>query len=139
MDAKTCFKCGTHKPLDDFYAHPMMGDGHLGKCKECTKRDARAHRAANIERFREYDTARKTLPHRVASRVRVTEEWRLKHPDRRLAQQKVAYAIQTGALKQEPCWVCGETKVHAHHPDYSHPLSVVWLCAEHHKQAHHNT
>ena len=36
---KICFKCSQIKPLTDYYKHPQMGDGHLGKCKECTKKD----------------------------------------------------------------------------------------------------
>jgi hypothetical protein len=41
---KACIKCGETKPLDAFYKHPMMSDGHLNKCAECTKSDVRLGR-----------------------------------------------------------------------------------------------
>jgi hypothetical protein len=41
---KTCFKCGTEKSLSEFYKHPQMKDGLLGKCKKCTRADAEQRR-----------------------------------------------------------------------------------------------
>ncbi len=73
---KTCFKCLCVRPLNDFYKHKMMADGHLNKCKPCTKSDVKNHRAANIDRIREYDKSRAIAPHRVEARekYRKTEE-----------------------------------------------------------------
>lgn len=45
--AKECFKCKTLKPLSDFYKHKGMLDGLLGKCKSCTKEDAKKQTEIN--------------------------------------------------------------------------------------------
>lgn len=44
MEYKVCFKCGRLLPLDSFYKHSQMGDGHLNKCKDCTKKEAHNRR-----------------------------------------------------------------------------------------------
>ena len=47
--AKTCFKCSRTLPAESFYRHPMMGDGRLGKCKECTRHDVQDNYAKKRE------------------------------------------------------------------------------------------
>ena len=49
--------------------------------------------------------------------------------------RSVHKAIKTGQLVRMPCEVCG-SKAEAHHPDYSKPLNVMWLCRKHHSEWH---
>lgn len=145
---KKCFKCLRILPLDAFYKHAAMSDGHLNKCKECTKKDATEHRLKNLSRIRQYDKLRGAMPHRVAAKkeymqtaagkrahARALKKQRELHPDRYKAKNIVNNALRDGKLKPFPCFECGQ-KAEAHHPDYSRPLSVVWLCSKHHKEAH---
>lgn len=135
---KRCFKCGLDKPLSEFYRHPQMADGHLNKCKVCTRRDSLANRAARAGYYRAYDRERASLPERRANASRVIARWKRQHPKRRAAQMALAYAIKTGKIIPWP--VCAipdcAVKPEAHHPDYDQPLDVVWICPPHHKQAH---
>ena len=138
---KTCFKCGESKPLDDFYRHPKMADGHLNKCKACSKSDVSQHRhGAGRDRVLAYDVARAKTPKRIANRAVVVSRWEQAYPERKRAQAAVRRAVRRGDLQPWPaCSLpdgCDATKVVAHHTDYSRPLTVVWLCQAHHKQAH---
>jgi len=130
---KQCFKCGEEKPLTEFYEHQRMADGHLGKCKECTKKDSRANRRKRIEYYREYD--RKRGAHGPEDK---TVRYRSKNPEKYYAHTAVSNAIRSGELmKPNNCEKCGaERLLHAHHPDYSKPLDVEWLCVPCHTLAH---
>lgn len=134
---KRCFKCGETKARDEFYRHPQMGDGLLGKCKDCTKKDVRLHRQDNPEKVRAYDRQRANQPHRLAQRRALYErEWEV-HPDRMRARTAVKNAVRDGRLDKKPCAFCGSGgRVEAHHHDYAKPLDVTWLCPPCHRRFH---
>ena len=134
--SKECFKCKTIKPLSEFYRHSAMGDGHLNKCKECTKNDATAHRNKNLEKIRAYDRDRAKAPERSKAAQEITAAWRKADNRRTRAHIAVARAVRKGSLVRSPCIRCGEQKSLAHHEDYDKPLEVVWLCQPCHKQRH---
>lgn len=133
---KRCKGCGTEKPLEEFYEQRTAADGRMGKCKDCVRAAARAHRNANLENARAYDRARAMEPHRKALRKRVVKAWRGEANAGQTAHNAVARALRSGKLARQPCEVCGNPKTHAHHDDYLKPLEVRWLCTPHHKAWH---
>ena len=128
---KTCFKCGLILPLTEYYKHSEMKDGHLNKCKECSKKDVKKNRAKNIHYYRKYDRERGS---RMTSKDLKAQ--RAKYPDKNRARARVNVAISRGKITKQPCVICGSKNVHAHHEDYSKPLDVVWLCPRHHAAIH---
>lgn len=128
---KTCFKCKETLPIDAFYKHKAMSDGHLNKCKKCAKIDVDLHRQKNIDDIRAYDRSRGRR-----QSTSYTMEYRAANGDKYKAHCAVGNALRDGKIKKLPCIICGCEKSEAHHPDYSSPLDVVWLCSAHHKQAH---
>lgn len=142
MRCKTC-----HNDLDAtaFYV------SNRRECKACVRARVKAHRQANLERVRSYDRMRAAQPHRVAARLEYQESrafsqshaaaakrWAGKNIGKRAAQVTLGNAVRDGRVQPWPvCEVpeCG-SKPEAHHPHYGSPLTVTWLCSEHHKQAH---
>jgi hypothetical protein len=51
---------------------------------------------------------------------------------------RVREAVRNGELSRpNNCEDCGrKTKIYAHHPDYSKPLKVEWLCSSCHHRRH---
>ena len=115
---------------------PSCECGYCAKCKhaaymrEWYRRPGNAHRqreSQHASRLRRLDAAR---AYDRARGFRVYDE----HKKR--ARAEVTWAILRGDLLRQPCEVCGETRVDAHHEDYSKPLEVRWLCRCHHMELH---
>lgn len=113
-----------------------MADGHSGRCKECQKANVRAAKLRNPQQYAAYERARFKTPERKAQVIATQRRHRKKHPDKYKARQAVSYAVRTGKLVKQPC-ACGETKVQAHHHDYSKPLDVKWVCFKCHREQEH--
>lgn len=60
----------------------------------------------------------------------------LQHELRRNARNLVNKMLRQGLLIRQPCEVCKNKKVEAHHDDYARPLDIRWLCKQHHYEQH---
>jgi len=143
---KKCTRCGLNKPVSDFGRHKSGKDGIRSRCKQCEVKANREYRstAKGRERLMEYrnqDHVRESARRSYDKWVRTDHGRRTKsavesrYSDKRYARNVVAHALRVGLIDRQPCFICGE-KAQAHHPDYSRPLDVTWLCPEHHKAAH---
>ena len=79
----------------------------------------RKHRKANAQRL--------YLEH--LARIR-------REPEKTKARKAVRRALESGRLVRQACGRCGNHKAEAHHPDYSKPLEIEWLCRKCHAAEH---
>lgn len=135
---KKCFRCKKTKNIDQFYTHKGMADGHLGKCKNCTKNDAekRYSDPKNKVKITEYERVRFQNPERKKKVLDYQRERRARNKGKNRAKQDISNGIRNGKIKRLPCEVCGDTKSQAHHADYRKHYDVKWLCFKHHRELH---
>ncbi len=131
---KKCFKCGLILDLSCFYKHSQMGDGHLNKCKDCTKNDVKADynkKSKNIdwveeERKRGREKYRRLYVGTGKAKPECNYRWVQKYPEKRKAN------IMAGELKAP---FMGAER---HHWSYNeeHYKDVIWLSKKDHMKAH---
>jgi hypothetical protein len=149
---KECFKCNIIKQLSEFYVHKQMADGHLNKCKECTKLDTFGRTEEEIEKRKHRDRNRSNHEDRIQkNRDRLLSnpdamkkyneqknKWAKNNKHKRNAHLKVARSILKGTIiRKYSCEKCSsDLLVEAHHEDYLKPLEIVWLCSKCHHLRH---
>jgi len=127
---KKCKDCQAEKPQKDFY-------GKQGECKECTKKRVSAY--GKTTKGKEVDRKRNLKPERKKKQLGYVRKSRKKHVNRYKCMSKFWNEFRKGTIKKLSCEKCGTDQlVEAHHPDYSKPLEVIWLCSLHHKEWHRN-
>lgn len=117
---KKCSVCKKKKSTSSFssyWSNRYQKTFVRAHCDECKRSYTRAWRKRNPKK------------HTIH-----TSRWAKRNKNKQSAHQKVYRALLSGKLEKEPCEICGETKVFAHHEDYKKPLIVNWLCEKHHKK-----
>ena len=132
---KVCSTCGKEKPKSEFQKRKASKDGLTASCQSCLKeRDAKRYQKERELRLARHKSYLAT-PEGKAAHRRATDKWKDANKVRRAAQIILNNAIKYKTIERQPCLVCGE-HAEAHHPDYSRPLDVVWLCKKHHQEVH---
>lgn len=135
MKTKKCRECGRELPLSEFNKNSCNKDGIQDRCRECFSKYNAKRYASNKDKFKadilryKRDNPEKVLETRLKTCRR--------NPTRKNAYRAVEAALKCGALvKPDVCSGCGrpasESRVEAHHHDYSKPLDVVWVCSKCH-------
>lgn len=123
---KVCNRCKEEKSVAHFYKSRSNVQTRRAVCRECISK------AYNKETARLQNIKRRDSGKNGETMKRMTA----KYPEKFIARHKLVYAVKMGRIKKLPCDECGDNKSEAHHPDYSKPLEVIWLCRKHHAEKH---
>ena len=134
---KVCSECGQEKPLSEFNKRRSSPDGLQERCRACFSSYNKARYWSDPQRFK--NDVRKYREENLENVFETRMEMCEKNPCEKNAREAVTLAIKLGYIeKPDHCLGCGrpdsESRVTAHHHDYTKPLEVVWVCSTCHRQ-----
>ena len=134
MNTRICSQCGQEKSLEEFDVNKTKPLGRSYRCQECRRIYDRQHSS---------EKARKPTKIMQVAKWHQSERGKMMDKQRRLAHKAAIgaknilnYYVEKGIIQRLPCVKCGNVNSQGHHPDYSKPLEVIWLCQAHHTEEH---
>lgn len=134
---KTCSACSETKPVAEFSRNRVRADGLQNQCKQCHSEVSRRYVAANPEKH--HRAVKKWRESNRDKTRAISRKWREQNPEKRAAHIAVVRGIRAGEIVKtaacQECYIRTED-LHAHHDDYTKPLTVRWLCRRCHALVH---
>lgn len=129
---RICPRCKQELEISEFYKDNFTSHKHTIYCKNCWRLRYRENRIKHRESFHKRDKRYYQI-----HKKEILEKQRLRNQrdkNKNKARQAVKTALLKGILiRPIVCSMCHrEKQIDAHHPDYSKPLEVQWLCRECH-------
>lgn len=129
-----CYKCKEKKEESNFYVCPSLPRHFSIYCKSCEKQSAKERNKRPEYHDRLFAFAKTDRGREI--RRKSTQKMREKYPQKWAARIMVRSAIKNGIIVKQPCFICGEIEVQAHHEDYTKPLEIIFLCRNCHYKRH---
>ena len=142
---KICRKCKIELPSDSFHKSKSNKDKLQSYCKSCSLERSNQYKKSEkgMKYYQDKEYLKRQLVHK--RKYKKSEKGKLSakvyYENNKIkcnARSKLGRSVVSGYLnKPSICDNCGiDSKLEAHHDDYSKPLDVLWVCKECHIKLH---